>query len=52
MVEEKVKFKRLQVYLSDAQREWLSKRSKKVGLPAAEIIRRAIDEYREKKEDQ
>lgn len=50
MAEGKVKFKRLQVYFTNEQREWLNKRSKKVGLPAAEIVRRALDEYRERKE--
>jgi predicted DNA-binding protein len=40
--------KRMNFYLSDLQIKRLSSMSKKTGLSASEILRRAIDEYWER----
>ena len=48
MVRTKTGMKRVDFYLSKIQIERLAKLSKKSGLSASEILRRAIDEYWEK----
>ena len=48
MVRKATGMKRVDFYLSKIQIEKISKLTKKTGLSASEIMRRAIDEYWEK----
>jgi hypothetical protein len=42
--------KRVALFLTESQIAWLNAQSDRTGAPMAEIVRRAIDAYREREE--